>query len=116
MNRLAQIEARLREQDLSYELYSRILAAPNGLEASVILVDRMGDLFILYSLATLVFCGASLVPKGGQNILEAAAWGKPVFYGPHMEDFKDARQLLEKVDAGIMVEDQEELNGGWNIF
>jgi 3-deoxy-D-manno-octulosonic-acid transferase len=76
----------------------------------------MGDLFALYSAASLVFCGASLVPKGGQNILEAAAWGKPVFYGPHMEDFRDARQLLEAAGAGVPVRDPDELARKWEYY
>ena len=53
----------------------------------IIVVDVIGELFKVYSLATIVYCGGSLVPKGGQNILEAAAWGKVIFYGPSMEDF-----------------------------
>ena len=69
----------------------------------------MGVLFDLYSLAAIVFCGGSLVPKGGQNILEAAAWGKPVLFGPFMDDFEDARRLLEGVGAGITVPDLEAL-------
>jgi 3-deoxy-D-manno-octulosonic-acid transferase len=109
LNRVPRIGAMLRRRGLAYALYSRMLAGRDGNRAPVILVDRMGDLFALYSVASLAFCGASLVPKGGQNILEAAAWGKPVFYGPHMEDFRDARQLLEAAGAGIPVRDPEEL-------
>ena len=60
-------------------------------------------------LATVVFCGGSLVPKGGQNILEPAAWGKVVFYGPFMEDFRDEKVLLEKTGAGIMIQSAVEL-------
>jgi 3-deoxy-D-manno-octulosonic-acid transferase len=75
----------------------------------VIIIDVIGELFKVYSLATIVFCGGSLVPKGGQNILEPAAWGKVVFYGPSMEDFRDAMKLLEKTGAGIMVESGREL-------
>jgi 3-deoxy-D-manno-octulosonic-acid transferase len=116
LNRLAGIEALLNRRGLAFDLYSRVLASRGGPPAPVILVDRMGDLFALYSLASLVFCGASLVPKGGQNILEAAAWGKPVFYGPHMEDFQDARQLLEAVGAGIPVQDSDELARKWDYF
>ena len=71
----------------------------------VILVDVIGELFKIYSLASVVFCGGSLVPKGGQNILEAAAWGKVVFYGPHMEDFRDEKALIEEAGAGICIED-----------
>jgi len=75
----------------------------------VVLWDTFGELFKVYSLATLVFCGASLVPKRGQNILEPAAWGKPVLYGPSMEDFMDAKELLESCFAGIMVRSAAEL-------
>ncbi len=75
----------------------------------IVLVDVIGELFKVYSLATVVFCGGSLVPRGGQNILEAAAWGKVVFYGPSMEDFEGEKALLEEVGAGISVDDEEEL-------
>jgi 3-deoxy-D-manno-octulosonic-acid transferase len=49
------------------------------------------------------------VPKGGQNILEAAAWGKVIFYGPSMEDFRDEKTLLENAGAGIMIGSAGEL-------
>ena len=69
----------------------------------IIVIDVIGELFKVYSLATVVFCGGSLVPKGGQNILEAAAWGKVVLYGPSMEDFSQEKEALERVGAGITV-------------
>ncbi|HOF04798.1 MAG TPA: 3-deoxy-D-manno-octulosonic acid transferase [Syntrophales bacterium] len=75
----------------------------------VIVVDVIGELFKIYSLATVVFCGGSLVPRGGQNILEPAAWGKVVCYGPSMEDFRSERELLEGAGAGICVRNEEEL-------
>ena len=78
----------------------------------VILVDVIGELFKLYSLATVVYCGGSLVPKGGQNLLEAAAWGKVVFHGPHMEDFLQERALLEAVGGSVTVGDAEALYRG----
>jgi len=78
----------------------------------VVVVDLIGELFKVYSLASVVFCGGSLVPKGGQNILEAAAWGKVVFHGPHMEDFRDERVLLEEAGAGITVRNGGELFTG----
>lgn len=77
--------------------------------ARVVLWDTFGELFKVYSLGTIVFCGASLVPRRGQNVLEPAAWGKVVLYGPSMEDFLDAHQLLTSVGAGIMVQNGEEL-------
>ena len=69
----------------------------------IIIVDVIGELFKVYSLATIVYCGGSLVPKGGQNILEAAAWGRVIFYGPSMEDFTDEKALLENADAGVTI-------------
>ena len=75
----------------------------------VIVIDVIGELFGLYGLATVVFCGGSLVPKGGQNIIEAAAWGKVVLYGPFMDDFREERSQLEAAGAGMMVKDEAEL-------
>jgi 3-deoxy-D-manno-octulosonic-acid transferase len=78
----------------------------------IIVVDVIGELFKVYSLATVVYCGGSLVPKGGQNILEAAAWGKVIFYGPSMEDFTEEKALLEKAGAGVTIRNAEELLQG----
>jgi len=75
----------------------------------IIIWDTFGELSKVYSIATLVFCGGSLVPKRGQNILEPAAWGKVVFYGPSIEDFHDAHELLQEAGAGFMVKDYKEL-------
>lgn len=75
----------------------------------IILVDVIGELFKIYSVASLVFCGGSLVPRGGQNILEAGAWGKVVLFGPFMDDFAAEKQLLEDAGAGITVRDGNEL-------
>jgi 3-deoxy-D-manno-octulosonic-acid transferase len=82
----------------------------------VIIIDVIGELFKVYGLATAVFCGGSLVPRGGQNILEAAAWGKVVFYGPSMDDFMDEKALLEEAGAGIPVKDGDELYKGMREF
>lgn len=78
----------------------------------IIVIDVIGELFKVYALASVVFCGGSLVPKGGQNILEPAAWGKVIFYGPSMDDFRDERELLEKAGAGITVKSGDELLAG----
>jgi 3-deoxy-D-manno-octulosonic-acid transferase len=82
------------------------------LNERVIVVDVIGELFKVYSLATIVYCGGSLVPKGGQNILEAAAWGKVIFYGPSMEDFRDEKTLLENAGAGITIKNGDQLFQG----
>jgi len=78
----------------------------------IIIVDVIGELFKIYSLATIVYCGGSLVPKGGQNILEAAAWGKVIFYGPSMDDFSEEKGLLENVGCGVTISNEEQLLQG----
>jgi len=77
----------------------------------IVIVDVIGELFRVYSLATAVFCGGSLVSRGGQNILEPAAWGKVVLYGPSMEDFTDERERLEEAGGGITVRNGGQLLG-----
>jgi len=75
----------------------------------VVIVDRMGELFKVYSVASVVFVGGSLVPRGGQNILEPAAWGKVVLFGPSMEDFREAREILLRSGAGRKVTEVDDL-------
>ena len=75
----------------------------------VVIINTFGELSKVYSVGTIVFCGASLVPLGGQNPLEPAVWGKVVFYGPFMEDFLDAKALLEGVGGGMPVSGPEAL-------
>ncbi|MEW6217949.1 MAG: glycosyltransferase N-terminal domain-containing protein [Thermodesulfobacteriota bacterium] len=93
----------------------RLLSAVqgDGRPAPVILVDTMGDLGRLYGLAFMTFCGGSLVPKGGHNLLEAAVWGRPILFGPHTADFQDARELLERRGAGFLVDDAGGITGTW---
>jgi 3-deoxy-D-manno-octulosonic-acid transferase len=98
-------------QGLPCVLLSEILAGAPP-DRGVVVVDVIGELFGLYSLASVVYCGGSLVAKGGQNILEPAVWGKVVFYGPSMEDFLDEKALLEEAGAGIPVRNAAELLEG----
>jgi 3-deoxy-D-manno-octulosonic-acid transferase len=108
--RCGNIGSLLRSRGLNYCLRSSLENdSKRVLGSSVILVDKLGELFGLYSLGTVIFCGASLVPLGGQNILEAAVWSKPVMYGPAMEDFSEATELLDKVGAGFRVENSYDL-------
>ncbi len=62
------------------------------------LIDSIGKLAALYSLCDAAFIGGSLVPCGGHNPLEPAAFGKPVLFGPDMSDFLEISQML--VDRG----------------
>jgi 3-deoxy-D-manno-octulosonic-acid transferase len=64
-------------------------------EPPVVILDTMGELSRLYLVADVVFVGGSLIPHGGQNMLEPAALGKPTVFGPHVRNFQAiARDLL----------------------
>lgn len=90
---------------LRTEISSALNITPN----TVIILNTIGELFKLYSLATLAYCGGSLVPLGGQNPLEPAFWGKVVLYGFSMGDFLDAKALLEEAGSGIQINNADEL-------
>ena len=103
IERAGEIAEICRKRDIACQLRSRLNNGEDRRKAPVLILDTFGELFRIYSVATFVFCGASLVPLGGQNPLEPAAWGKPVFYGPSMEDFQDAKGLLEQYGVDGLV-------------
>lgn len=70
-----------------------------------LLVDTIGELETVYGLADVVFIGGSLIPHGGQNMMEPAAQGRPVIYGPHVQNFLKETELLEQAGATIRVAD-----------
>jgi len=76
----------------------------------ILLLDTIGELARAYALATVVFVGGSFTARGGQNILEPATQGKPVLFGPHMDNFADSVALLLG-HGGLQVQDPEQLFG-----
>lgn len=72
-------------------------------------LDTMGELVTCYRLASMVFVGGSFTKRGGQNILEPAAQGSPVVFGPNMSNFRDSVQVLVGRGA-IQVADVEQLH------
>src|SRR5207244_5513383 len=78
---------------VSMVLRARPRSQAGGAEP-VIILDTIGELVRAYQLATVVFVGGSFGRRGGQNILEPAACGKPVLFGPRMENFQDSVQVL----------------------
>jgi 3-deoxy-D-manno-octulosonic-acid transferase len=75
----------------------------------VMLVDRMGELKSCYSLSRIVFVGGSLIPHGGQNLLEAAAFAVPVIFGPYIYNFLETADMLLDSGGGFMVRDESDL-------
>lgn len=104
IERAARIAALARERNLSVGLRSRAKGEP----AQVMVLDTIGELSRAYRLGTLVFVGGSFTLRGGQNILEPAAQGRPVLFGPHMDNFRDSVQVLVG-RGGIQVKDADHL-------
>ncbi len=78
---------------------------------TVVLVDTIGDLNNIYSLADCVFIGKSLRGRGGQNVMEPAALARPIVFGPNMTNFEEEMYLLLRADAAKMVRNEQDLLG-----
>jgi 3-deoxy-D-manno-octulosonic-acid transferase len=84
-------------------------AAENTTDA-VVLIDTVGELERVYSLATVAFVGGSLIPRGGHNMMEPAGRGKPVLVGPHTGNFADTVADLSGAGGLLVVGDSVELS------
>jgi 3-deoxy-D-manno-octulosonic-acid transferase len=82
-------------------------------DVNVILLDSIGELSSVYRLADGAFVGGSLVPSGGHNILEPAAFGKIPVFGPSMENFAEIAARFVAADAAIQVESPEDAGVAW---
>ena len=77
--------------------------------ADVVVLDSIGELAQLYQVATAVFVGGSLADHGGHNILEPAIFGKPIVFGPHMQNFKEIADAFVANGAAVQVQSDREL-------
>jgi 3-deoxy-D-manno-octulosonic-acid transferase len=75
----------------------------------VVLLDTLGELAQLYQVATVVFVGGSLVDTGGHNILEPAVFGKPIVFGPYMQNFAEIAKTFVENHAAVQVRNPREL-------
>lgn len=110
LERVPRVEALARDAGFVTCLRSRGCAAKcqEGGRPQVRILDTIGELVSCYRLGTIVFVGGSFTDRGGQNILEPAAQGKPVVFGPNMENFHDSVQVLVG-RGGIQVHDAKNL-------
>jgi 3-deoxy-D-manno-octulosonic-acid transferase len=86
-------------EKLGFPLSRRSLWSGEPLSGSIFLIDTIGELAALYSLATVAFVGGSLVPRGGHNILEPALYGVPIVTGSHYENFRDVVNFFASRNA-----------------
>jgi 3-deoxy-D-manno-octulosonic-acid transferase len=102
------------EEELVLDAFSRIrverlllLLVPP--DCRVLLGDSMGEMVAYYTACDLAFIGGSLLPFGGQNLIEACAVGRPLVFGRHMYNFAEASRLAVAAGAALEVADAEML-------
>ena len=107
LERVDSIETLLNSRKISFTRRTQISDAS---ENQVILLDTMGELGKLYSIAHLAFVGNSLVPPGGgHSLMEPLAQGVPVVHGPHVENFRQMANELQKNELAFSANSAEEM-------
>jgi 3-deoxy-D-manno-octulosonic-acid transferase len=92
---------------------ARVSQGEDAGRAEVLVLDVLGRLAAVYALARAAFVGGSLVPVGGHNLLEPAAQGVPVVFGPHTHNFLEMARQLEEAGGGLRVAEGSELAVAW---
>lgn len=92
----------VRRSSLSHE-------AITNPQTSFVLGDSMGEMFTYYASCDVAFIGGSLLPLGGQNLIEACSMGKPVLIGPHTFNFEQATEMAIAAGAAMRVQDSRDL-------
>jgi 3-deoxy-D-manno-octulosonic-acid transferase len=105
--RFGEVATLLERSHIAYQRRSD--NQPITTDTRVVLGDSMGEMFSYYAAADLAFIGGSLLPYGGQNLIEACALGKPVLLGTHTYNFTQAVELAIAAGAALKVEDAEEM-------
>jgi 3-deoxy-D-manno-octulosonic-acid transferase len=101
----------IKNSSWDYTRISQLQDRPKSsdwLEA-IMLVDQVGWLTRLYGYAQVAYIGGSLIPHGGQNMLEAAAWSIPPIFGPSTYNFQEASRQILEAGGGVMIEGEDSL-------
>ena len=110
VERLREIRAQFGALPMRMTLASEVVRQlPGESDADCIVLDTTGDLHRWYAIATIVFMGKSLTAHGGQNPVEPIIAGKPVVFGPHMENFATLAKALVLKKGAIQVSDMDSL-------
>jgi 3-deoxy-D-manno-octulosonic-acid transferase len=104
LDRLDEIGALLRKHQLTVRRRSLGRQPSRDTDASVLLLDTIGELAKVYAVGTVVFVGGSFVPIGGHNVLEPAAHRKPILFGPHMHNFHQIATALLEAGGALQVQ------------
>jgi 3-deoxy-D-manno-octulosonic-acid transferase len=109
VERLPEIRAQLDASGLHVTLASEATNRDGSSDAECVLLDTTGELQRWYGIATVVFMGKSLTAHGGQNPVEPILAGKPVVFGPHMQNFGTLAKALVTKQGAIEVHDADAL-------
>lgn len=85
------------------------LAIDSEPRVDVVVLDTIGELATVYQIGTVVFVGGSLVATGGHNVLEPAVFGKPIVFGPHMQNFAEIADAFITNGAGVQIASEQQL-------
>lgn len=106
--RFDEVAGRIEAEGLAYQRRS-MLDGELDPQTRVLLGDSLGELFAYYAACDVAFVGGSLVPLGGQNLIEPASVGRPVLVGPHTFNFEEATRLAIEAGAAVRVDDADGL-------
>ncbi len=109
--RFAEVAGILERCGMPFERRSRLDQIPHNKQARILLVDAIGELGSWWGMADVAFVGGSLSTRGGQNMLEPAAYGAAVSFGTDTRNFRDIVQGLLSADAAVVVQDGAEMTG-----
>ena len=107
IERVPEIEVLIEKEGMTYKKYSKI-DSDNFEKTDIILVDKIGILRKLYSIADIAFVGGTLVNIGGHSLLEPLFYGKTPIFGPYLQNVKDISKEILKKNIGYKVEDADE--------
>ena len=107
--RFDEVERMLEARGLRWQRRSQLTTEHVPASTQILLGDTMGEMFAYYAACDVAFIGGSLLPLGGQNLIEALSCGKPVLVGPHTFNFKQVTVDAITVGAAIRVPDAQHI-------
>jgi len=103
-------EIEKKHREINFIRYSNLKESHSKNDKNfIILVDSIGILKSLYSISDICFVGGSIVKKGGHNIVEPLLYGKPVIFGPNIENVEDIAEVFIRDGCGFMVRNETEM-------
>jgi 3-deoxy-D-manno-octulosonic-acid transferase len=108
-DRFAAVARLLDESGVKWQRRSELGEGPADRVPRVLLVDAVGELGAWWGAAQIAYVGGSLGTRGGQNMIEPAAYGAAVSFGPNTRNFRDIVASLLEAEAAVVVQDEAEL-------